>query len=108
MTTAVCVFNEFCWETIIIQKDLVVTINSLYISVGACLPLLVTLLAWRLALLIPPRKLGIEEAKLARGDDNYFLKETNSMLFSTGTVHVYIYNMVFRMAQYNNYNYCGV
>lgn len=47
---------------------------------GACLPLLVTLLSWRLALLIPARKFGLEKRRHSN-TKNYPLKETDSMQY---------------------------
>lgn len=47
--------------------------------IGACIPLFVTLLAWRLALLISPRKRPLEDRVLAQEEMVYPLKPTSNL-----------------------------
>lgn len=55
---------------------------SFYLEVaGACLPLLVTLLSWRLAMLIPSQKPSREGRKVKKAEKNFHLKESNSLQY---------------------------
>lgn len=49
------------------------------------MPLLVTLLAWRLALLIPPRKLDGKDLHGAKKMQHYAMKETSHHSVGTRT-----------------------
>ena len=49
-----------------------------HLPTGACLPLLVTLLSWRLALLIPARKLGVTSTITSKSQETQNLQYFSS------------------------------
>ncbi len=83
-----CMGGVYCimdWETYSTETLRETLRRVILLFLGACLPLLVTLLSWRLAMLIPSQKPSREGRKVKKAEKNFHLKESNSLqYFSPG------------------------